>query len=110
MSEYTAFAARNQHLIKVAPSRLERHTDAFYLADSVSGTSLARYMNGEIAHVHGQGDFSGHATLAPADCTFPLNILNFMRPTRTYSKQVKKYSNQTGANAIRFQEPMRFGI
>lgn len=79
MKEYTAFAARNQHLIKVAPSCLERHTDALYLADSVPGISLARDLNGEIAHLHGHGDFSVHVTLAPADCsspyTFCLNLL-----------------------------------
>lgn len=71
MSEFTSFASRNIHLVKLAPSRLERHTEAFFLANSVPGTKLAVRMNGEIAHVHGYGDFSVHVTLAPSDCKIP---------------------------------------
>lgn len=71
MQEFITFATRNTHLVKLLPSHLELHTEAYFLADSVAGTNLAERMHREIVHVHGRGDFSVHVTLAPADCMFP---------------------------------------
>lgn len=99
MQEFTTFATRNTHLVKLLPSRLELHTEAYFLADSVPGTNLASQVNREIAHVHGQGDFSVHVTLAPADCMFS-SSLPFVLPfgLDIYKTQARKSSRQAGAS------------
>ncbi|KAL1976079.1 hypothetical protein VTN31DRAFT_4471 [Thermomyces dupontii] len=66
--EFAAFASRNKHLVQTKLSKLEKHTDALFVADSLPWSRLAKQMNGEIAHIHGQKDHSVHAILPPADC------------------------------------------
>ncbi|GAB1204815.1 hypothetical protein APSETT445_003478 [Aspergillus pseudonomiae] len=66
--DFYAFANRNQHLVALAPSKLELHADALFLADGLLPTPAAKQMRGEIAHIHRLKDFSLHLTLAPADC------------------------------------------
>lgn len=81
MDEFTSFAARNTSFHKLAPSHLERHNDALWLADSTepaSWTDVAKQMHGEIAHVHGLGDFSGHVILSPADCKCFLGVCSII--------------------------------
>ncbi|KAE8147448.1 hypothetical protein BDV25DRAFT_132073 [Aspergillus avenaceus] len=67
-ADFYALASRNQHLIKLSPSHVELHADAFFLADGLSPSPIAQQMKGEIAHIHHLKDFSLHLTLAPADC------------------------------------------
>lgn len=67
---FYAFARKNANLLKLAPSRLERHTDAIFLADSVfssSPTPEAIRMKGEICHIHGSNDHSVHVVVSPRD-------------------------------------------
>ncbi|KAE8377639.1 hypothetical protein BDV26DRAFT_281698 [Aspergillus bertholletiae] len=66
--DFYAFANRNQHLVTLAPSKLELHANALFLADGCVATPVAQQMHGEIAHIHRLKDFSLHLTLAPADC------------------------------------------
>lgn len=115
MDEFDSFAARNTGLVKLAPSHLERHTDAIWIAyeDTRSSpwTEMARRMRGEIAHLHGHGDFSGHVTLSPADCKFwfyllPDIMLSFLvsyDSLHLYLQlQARKSSNQAGASDMLF--------
>ncbi|KAJ2961952.1 hypothetical protein NQZ79_g2832 [Umbelopsis isabellina] len=67
---FYAFARKNSNLLKLAPSRLERHTDAIFLADTVFAsppTPEAIRMKGEICHIHGSNDHSVHVVLSPRD-------------------------------------------
>ncbi|KAL2007592.1 hypothetical protein VTN00DRAFT_9030 [Thermoascus crustaceus] len=60
---------QNKHLLKVGQSVYEKHTEALFLADSVTGNNpVGEHSVGEISHVHGTSDHSVHVTLAPQDC------------------------------------------
>lgn len=68
VEEFESFAARNSHLVKLAPSGLELHADALFIADGLASTLPAEKTKREIAHIHRLKDGSLHLTLAPADC------------------------------------------
>ncbi|PKY01444.1 hypothetical protein P168DRAFT_284203 [Aspergillus campestris IBT 28561] len=66
---FTALAAQNPHLTKLAPSNLEAHADGLFVADGVVLPSARKQLlKGEIAHIHRMKDASVHVLLAPADC------------------------------------------
>jgi hypothetical protein len=62
---------QNEDLLKVEPSRLERHTDALFLADVVRSSPISEELKREVSHIHGTSDHSVHVTLSPADCKCP---------------------------------------
>ncbi|KAK9258898.1 hypothetical protein V1519DRAFT_424710 [Lipomyces tetrasporus] len=65
-----AVATNNSKLVKLAPSHLERHTDAMWLTDAIPLSSRiqeAVQTLGEVSHIHGTSDHSVHVVLSPAD-------------------------------------------
>ncbi|PLB34188.1 uncharacterized protein BDW47DRAFT_112666 [Aspergillus candidus] len=69
INEFTALAAQNPHLTKLAPSNLEAHADGLFVADGVVLPGARKQLlKGEIAHIHRMKDASVHVLLAPADC------------------------------------------
>ncbi|PLB47948.1 hypothetical protein P170DRAFT_476601 [Aspergillus steynii IBT 23096] len=68
VEEFESFATRNPHAVKLAPSVLELHADAIFVADGLASTFPAQKTRREIAHIHRLKDGSVHVTLAPADC------------------------------------------
>lgn len=75
---FRSFAHRNEHLVKLARSNLERHADGVFLADHLPASGLAETMQREIAHIHSGNDHSVHVVLAPADCML-LNCVQSLR-------------------------------
>ncbi|KAA8650646.1 hypothetical protein EYZ11_002809 [Aspergillus tanneri] len=68
MEEFQSFATQSPHLVKLAPSKLELHADAYFLADGLEASIPAQKTDREIAHIHRLKDGSVHVVLAPADC------------------------------------------
>lgn len=68
VAAYQTLSSQNQHLVRLAPSKLEKHTDALFLSDTIVPSTIAREMNGEVSHIHGTSDHSVHVTLSPSDC------------------------------------------
>ncbi|KAJ8100239.1 hypothetical protein POJ06DRAFT_100213 [Lipomyces tetrasporus] len=67
---FNAVATNNSKLVKLAPSRLERHTDAMWLTDAIPLSSRiqeAVQTVGEVSHIHGTSDHSVHVVLCPED-------------------------------------------
>ncbi|KAJ5273248.1 hypothetical protein N7478_008373 [Penicillium angulare] len=67
-ARFRAFGRRNDHLIRFDRSRQEAHADAFFLANRLPPTDLAKATEGELAHLHSGGEYSAHFALSPADC------------------------------------------
>lgn len=65
---FDAVVAANSNLIQFRPSKHEGHTDAIFVADSITKSSIVDQMLGEVSHIHGTGDHSVHVVLAPQDC------------------------------------------
>lgn len=67
-ARFRAFGRRNDHLIRFDRSLQEAHADAFFLANRLPPTELAKATRGELAHLHSGGEYSAHFALSPADC------------------------------------------
>lgn len=67
MAAFNTFASKNPHLIKIAPSQAERHSDAMWLVDDIARAPEALQTQGEFAHIHGTGDHSAHVVLSASD-------------------------------------------
>lgn len=67
VSAFYALASKNSHIIKIAPSNAERHSDAMWLLDNIPHAREAFQTGGEVAHIHETGDHSLHVVLSPAD-------------------------------------------
>ncbi|KAJ6090553.1 hypothetical protein N7486_009368 [Penicillium sp. IBT 16267x] len=65
---FRAFGRRNHHLVKFQRSGQEAHADALFLSNHLPASDVVKATNGELAHLHSDGEFSGHMILAPADC------------------------------------------
>ncbi|KAJ5651262.1 uncharacterized protein N7484_004985 [Penicillium longicatenatum] len=65
---FKAFGHRNHHLVKFQRSGQEAHADALFLSNHLPASDVVKTTHGELAHLHANGDFSGHMLLAPADC------------------------------------------
>ncbi|KAE8548264.1 hypothetical protein EYB25_010058 [Talaromyces marneffei] len=67
VAAFYILASKNPHIIKVAPSNAEKHSDAMWLLDTIHHAREAVQTGGEIAHIHETGDHSLHVVLSPAD-------------------------------------------
>jgi hypothetical protein len=67
VTAFYALASKNSHIIKVAPSNAEKHSDAMWLLDNIPRAREAFQTGGEVAHIHETGDHSLHVVLSPAD-------------------------------------------
>lgn len=66
---FRSLSKQNRHILKLAQSVYEKHTEALFLADGVTGNEPAgAHSVREISHIHGTSDHSVHVTLAPQDC------------------------------------------
>ncbi|KAJ5923992.1 hypothetical protein N7466_008179 [Penicillium verhagenii] len=65
---FRAFGHKNYHLVKFQRSGQEAHADALFLSDHLPASGVVKATDGELAHLHSSGEFSGHLLLAPADC------------------------------------------
>ncbi|KAI7970754.1 hypothetical protein EIK77_007934 [Talaromyces pinophilus] len=67
VTAFYALASKNSHIIKIAPSNAEKHSDAMWLLDNIPRAREAFQTGGEVAHIHETGDHSLHVVLSPAD-------------------------------------------
>ncbi|OKL61833.1 hypothetical protein UA08_02293 [Talaromyces atroroseus] len=68
LTAFNDFAAKNSHLVRLAPSRLEGgHSEAMWLIDGIPKSPEAGFTKGELSHIHTTGDHSLHLILSEAD-------------------------------------------
>jgi hypothetical protein len=65
---FDEFTKKNLDIVKLVPSKFERHTDALFLADDIEAGPVEGLR--EISHIHGTSDHSVHVTLSPVDSEF----------------------------------------
>lgn len=87
--QFYALAKKNEKMVQLRPSFLERQTESMFLSDGIRASQIAADTKREISHIHATGDHSVHVTLAPQDCLAPASkYLIDLRLIETLGKKV----------------------